>query len=572
MYIKKISEIINYRNLTGLTISFNPNINFIIGENNIGKTNTLELITSFFSTGKFTEEDFNEITESIKIKLIISFSDEEIGFFEDNFDVDESNEITIEGIQESVDERLVYYHCTPCRTKISASIIRKINTLYYYAQRMPSKEVDFRKTSGSGKVLNYLIEHSLIQNDLSDEAIIQSDKLTSVVDNINSQIEIINKVTGDHISAFYDIEAGRIISRILGLGDETGRDINLLGEGIQYAFNILLQIIEKIYSVKTSRKPEEFENRLIITNDKKLFPLFLVLDEPEIHQHPYRQRSLIKKIKSIMRNEIPEFTILLNNLFGIDGIMGQLFIATHSPNILSDDYRQFIRISKTSNGLNIISGEEIIIQDEKIYKHMLHNFIYLKEAMFSRGIIFIEGDTENGAIPILAERNDYNLDELGIGVVKLDGADGVKKCMSLYSLFNIKSVAAIDRDKETSYRGIPNIFFTNKIDFEEELYDNFKFKDYFKCCVELKKAKPLIDALINKGFRINHQTPIEDICSLQIDESLGIEIMTESKVEQLKELRHSKNAAKGSILANFVTTVPASYLEAIQALISEEQL
>lgn len=570
MYIKKISEITNYRNLTGLTISFNQNINFIIGENNIGKTNTLELITSFFSTGKFTEEDFYEITEPIKIKIIIAFSDEEIGFFEDNFDVDESNEITIEGIQEAVDERLVYYHCTPCHTKISASIIKKINTLYYYAQRMPSKEVDFRKTSGSGKVLNYLIQYSLKQNDLSDEEIIQSDKLTCVVDNINTQIEKINQVTGDHISAFYDIEAGRIISRILGLGDETGRDINLLGEGIQYAFNILLQIIEKIYSVKTSRKPEEFENRLIITNTKKLFPLFLVLDEPEIHQHPYRQRSLIKKIKSIMRNEIPEFTNLLNNLFGIDGIIGQLFIATHSPNILSDDYRQFIRISKTSNGLNITSGEEIIIQDEKIYKHMLHNFIYLKEAMFSRGIIFIEGDTENGAIPILAERNNYDLDELGIGVVKLDGADGVKKCMSLYSLFNIKSVAVIDRDKETSYRGLPNIFFTRKIDFEEELYDNFKFIDYLRCCIELEKAKPLIDALINKGVNINHQTPPEDICSLQIDESLDIEIMTESKVEQLKELRHSKNAAKGSILANYVTTVPESYLEAIQVLISEE--
>ena len=45
--------------------------------------------------------------------------------------------------------------------------IRKMNVLYYYAQRMPSKEVDFRKTSGSGKVLNYLIKHSLEQSGMT---------------------------------------------------------------------------------------------------------------------------------------------------------------------------------------------------------------------------------------------------------------------------------------------------------------------------------------------------------------------------------------------------------------------
>ena len=37
MYISEILEITNYRNLTGKRIKFNETLNFLIGENNIGK-------------------------------------------------------------------------------------------------------------------------------------------------------------------------------------------------------------------------------------------------------------------------------------------------------------------------------------------------------------------------------------------------------------------------------------------------------------------------------------------------------------------------------------------------------
>ena len=112
---------------------------------------------------------------------------------------------------------------------------------------------------------------------------------------------------------------------MLGLGDENGRELSSLGEGVQYAFNILLQIIEIIYNVKVTRKPEDFEERLINRDGKKLFPLFLVLDEPEVHQHPYRQRSLIRKIKALIENNNQEFLNLLKDLFDIDGLTGQIF-------------------------------------------------------------------------------------------------------------------------------------------------------------------------------------------------------------------------------------------------------
>lgn len=571
MYISEIVEINNYRNLTGKTITFNDTLNFLIGENNIGKTNILELINICLAIGKFAETDFMDITLPIKIKFKVKYSNEEIGYFEDNFDVDDSNSITLVAVQDSVDERINYYHDTPNQTKIGMATIRTMNILYYYAQRMPSKEVDFRKTSGSGKVLNYLIQHSLEQSEIQEKDILKKTKLKNIVKNVNIQIKKINTITGDSVSAYVETEVDKLVCRLLGLGDENGRELSSLGEGVQYAFNILLQIIEIIYNVKATRKPEDFEERLINRDGKKLFPLFLVLDEPEVHQHPYRQRSLIRKIKALIENNNQEFLNLLKDLFDIDGLTGQIFIATHSPNILLDNYRQFIRLYKstgTDSQLKIVSGMNVVI-DDKLYKHMLHNFIYLKEAMFSKCIIFVEGDTENGAIPVFAERMGLDMDERGIGVIKLDGADSVKRCMALYKSFGIKSIALIDKDKKESYSSEPDIYFTKANDYEEDVYDNFKLTDYLKSCKELSGVEPYIPILRREGLNFNPGQFVENPANIEIDDTLQMKIMMENKDRELQKLKQSKNAAKGAVLAGYVTVIPPAFEKIINKLIKE---
>ena len=571
MYISEIVEINNYRNLTGKTITFNDTLNFLIGENNIGKTNILELINICLAIGKFAETDFMDITLPIKIKFKVKYSNEEIGYFEDNFDVDDSNSITLVAVQDSVDERINYYHDTPNQTKIGMATIRTMNILYYYAQRMPSKEVDFRKTSGSGKVLNYLIQHSLEQSEIQEKDILKKTKLKNIVKNVNIQIKKINTITGDSVSAYVETEVDKLVCRLLGLGDENGRELSSLGEGVQYAFNILLQIIEIIYNVKTTRKPEDFEERLINRDGKKLFPLFLVLDEPEVHQHPYRQRSLIRKIKALIENNNQEFLNLLKDLFDIDGLTGQIFIATHSPNILLDNYRQFIRLYKstgTDSQLKIVSGMNVVI-DDKLYKHMLHNFIYLKEAMFSKCIIFVEGDTENGAIPVFAKRMGLDMDERGIGVIKLDGADSVKRCMALYKSFGIKSIALIDKDKKESYSSEPDIYFTKANDYEEDVYDNFKLTDYLKSCKELSGVEPYIPILRREGLNFNPGQFVENPANIEIDDTLQMKIMVENKDRELQKLKQSKNAAKGAVLAGYVTVIPPAFEKIINKLIKE---
>ena len=258
-------------------------------------------------------------------------------------------------------------------------------------------------------------------------------------------------------------------------------------------------------------------------------------------------------------------------MFDIDGLTGQIFIATHSPNILLDNYRQFIRLYKstgTDSQLKIVSGMNVVI-DDKLYKHMLHNFIYLKEAMFSKCIIFVEGDTENGAIPVFAERMGLDMDERGIGVIKLDGADSVKRCMALYKSFGIKSIALIDKDKKESYSSEPDIYFTKANDYEEDVYDNFKLTDYLKCCKELSGVEPYIPILRREGLNFNPGQFVENPANIEIDDTLQMKIMVENKDRELQKLKQSKNAAKGAVLAGYVTVIPPAFEKIINKLIKE---
>lgn len=570
MNIKEIKEISNYRNLSGKSIIFDKSLNYIIGENNIGKTNILELLNSIFALGKFVETDFFNVLEPIKVVFTLEYDKISIGFFEDNFDVDNDNEITIVAEQDVVDGRISYYHDTPNMTPISYSVIRRINTLYYYAQRMPSKEVDFKKTNGLGKVLNFMIQKSLQVVGIEESDVINRNKLDQVIAEINKSIGSINTITGDQINAYLDPGMDKLVSKLLMLGDDGGRELASLGEGIQYAFNIILQIVEIIHNTKISRKPEDFEEGLLCCDGRKYFPLILLIDEPEIHQHPYRQRNLMKKIEGLLNNSNQEFVDLLRDLFDVDGLSGQIFIATHSPNILLNDYKQFIRVYKDydANELRIVSGHNINLSD-KLYKHLLHNYFYIKEAMFSKKIIFVEGDTENGAIPVFARRKSFNLDEHGIGVIKLDGADSVLYCMELYSEFGMKTYALIDQDKKDKYKRALNVFFTEKMDYEEDVYSSFKLHDYLQCCKKMDIIQSMISPIKRKVPELNVESFLDKPGTLQINDDEAEELMIECKDEQLNKLKKSKNAYKGALLAEYVTVIPSAFEKLINLLAEE---
>lgn len=49
--------------------TFDKTMKFLIGENNIGKTNILEFLNIFLCIGKFAESDFKDVLRPIYVKF-----------------------------------------------------------------------------------------------------------------------------------------------------------------------------------------------------------------------------------------------------------------------------------------------------------------------------------------------------------------------------------------------------------------------------------------------------------------------------------------------------------------------
>ena len=74
MRITKL-KINNFRNLNNFEIINSNAIKYIIGNNGIGKSNTLEAINYFFNKASFLEEDFNDSNKPIEIEMTLSLNE-----------------------------------------------------------------------------------------------------------------------------------------------------------------------------------------------------------------------------------------------------------------------------------------------------------------------------------------------------------------------------------------------------------------------------------------------------------------------------------------------------------------
>ena len=459
----------NYRNLDGVHIKFHPDITFIVGENNLGKSNVLSLINTIFNYQSFKSEDFHDKDKEINILLSLLLNDYEKGMFGDLFDPENSNRINIIVSQESPDEFINFTH-KETGINLSNNTIKKILHIHYDSLRNPSNELSFEKGKGSGKFLRFLIKKYLNTNKTNDLDFIDKAKLQQLMEYINKIFRKLKSFNDFKINASIDDEVENLLSRVLVLADNEKLEITSSGYGVQYSIIIALAILERLSNLNKNK----LEKILYEDNkNKKLIPLIFSLDEPEIHLHPYMQRSLIKNIYEIIRNKDSDFTALLKELFNIDGIVGQSIIVTHSPNILLNDYKQIVRFYKNyENKLVVKNGVDIDLP-KNIEKHLLMNMQYIKETFFSKCVIIVEGESEFGCMDIFATKLGVDLDDAGISILKANGAESIGPLMNLFKEFGIKCVGVIDKDKylekEKILKKIDNLLHTDCRDFEDEI-------------------------------------------------------------------------------------------------------
>jgi len=539
-------------------------MNFVIGENNLGKSNLLDLLNILFNRNSFSESDFLDRDEQIHITFSLGLSDIEQGFFDDLFDPNDREKINILAIQESPDDVIKFQH-QESGTAISNSIVRCVNYINYDSLRNPSSELSFSKNRGVGKFLNHIIVKYLQAGSLQDSDFVIIEKIDAFLIEINQSLQKIKSFKDFSIQAVREESKEDLLAKLILLADDNKRTLESLGYGVQFSIIITLSILERLLSLSKQRL-----DKCIIedsSSSEKCIPVLIGLDEPEIHLHPYAQRSLIKYLGRVVNNDELDFSSLLTDIFQINRLLGQILVVSHSPNILLNDYRQFLRFYKNESSCLIVKSGFDIDLDEATEKQLLKNLPYVKEAFFSKVVILVEGDTELGALPIFSKRMNIDLDEFGISIIQAGGAKSIPPLMQLLDEFGIKNIGLMDRDQETRYSHIVGLSFTQGQDFEEDIYESFNVTDYVKYLEEEFPGERKADYFIGKAREMAVSLNPQNIIHTQLellspDETQELKVL--SKENMLKSMRNSKSILDGEDLGSYVTEIPEVYKNLIQ--------
>ena len=479
-------EIKNYRNLNGIKFLFDPVANFLVGETNLGKSNFLALLNTIFNRTSFAETDFTNPHVPIEILLKISLDDIELGLFEDLFDPGDSNTINIKAVQETIDDYIQFFH-QESEVNIPANTVKCLNYIYYDSLRNPANELTFDKRKGVGRFLNHILSRFLEIEGIEDIDFIDSGRLTKLLEFMNDILKNVKPFREFSIKASLEQDSQNVLARLVTLKDEKNFDLESSGYGVQFLSLICLIVFEKLLAVsKYKREKRVFEDN----NGKKYISLLLGLDEPEIHLHPYMQRSLIRYLINIITNKDSDFLKIIADTFSIDYFLGQIIISTHSPSILLSDYKQIIRFYRDGQDKIVVKNGQEVSLEQGVEKHLLKNMPYVKEAFFSKCVILVEGDAELGSFPVFAQKLEVDLDDYGISVIQAGSADSIPPLMKMLEQFGVNAVALMDQDKyREEYKERANLFFTDKQDFEEEIVS---------ACFE-EKEEDILKCIINNG-------------------------------------------------------------------------
>ena len=441
MYIKWM-HIENYRNLADVTLSFHNDINYFVGENSVGKSNFLDLLEIIMDCHGFIESDFTDVNKPIRIDFEISLGELN---YKSMYTADEgpTYRLRLEQVVQEVYPRL--YRVTDAG--IEPMALSMIRHALYVCHRDTSEQELFSIPSSIyvelGQLLQaYVSRLEMPTDDFQREIVsLRKDLDPYCMLNIQHLVEVLS--TSSAMERKYSADNVRLIMAV--------------------ALKILAQIYMKVSSATTNLES------LLVYDAKgyKFLPIFISVDEPELHLSPYLQRAVLNYYRQIATNENEEFLALLRDIFKIDGLLGQLFVVTHSTDALVDDYRHIIRLYRDENNMVCAACGVTFNFPKEVEKHLIMHFPEAKEALYARCIIIVEGETEYGSFTGFGKKLGVDFDYFGICLINARGESSISKLQKLFNRFSIPTVALYDRDVEGKYaKAHSNIFYTEEICFE----------------------------------------------------------------------------------------------------------
>jgi len=541
MYISQI-QITNFRGFNDcVTIEFNEGVNVLIGANNCGKSNLIKTLSLIFGAKdkKLTTDDFNKNTTiqklkesppKVQISVFIKESDNEDLYSDDLVIVS----TCLTKLEKPYEARLTYECYLPEKEMkdykdemdsvsstniedywkiIRNNFIRKY-TYKIYAGNPEHKTVadfdalnkfdfqfldairDVERDMFSGKntllkeVLDFFMDYDIKTDKtktknaktaaIKEKKKIFSGKAFELIKNLQNRMKVgksqilqyAEKTGASFGNAIPNFEGDIVESELysalkLVVEYETGMKLPATHNGLGY--NNLIYISLLLAKMQKDASGE------YLGGNAKIFPI-LAIEEPEAHLHPALQYKFLKFLKENRQKEVK-----------------QIFITTHSPNITAAvGLDEIIVLNIDRKGVVNVGYPGKVFGDspeDKKSKAYVSRFLDVTKSdmLFSKGVIFVEGITEQLLISILAEKNKKSLEENHIAVINVGGRyfDHFLKMFDSNEKYTINKKIACVTDLDPQRKDKKTKKFSKCYPFELDI-DTEKYE--CKCC-----SNPLVD-------------------------------------------------------------------------------
>lgn len=433
MFISSI-RIENYRTFRQLELAFDSRANYIVGDNNIGKSNLLFLLKTITHGYGFRECDF--LNPNLPIRVLISLSDADEGF---------DGTLSIEVLQ-TIKEIVPHLYNARTKEEMPLEYLRSLLCVSFELQDVPRRML----SNGMDRRILNLFYDFFSSNPSTYE-----------------RAEALLKDCGISVSFPREPQKASIFLFKEIFGEES--------RGMSYdnTMKFVVALGARLMATLVARKNSKAISFEQMVNNRpdgsRVLPIMVSVDEPELHLHPYMQRAVLAFLTAVLNNEEPFFLELVHQMLGVDGLDGQLFVVTHSTDSLINDYRQIIRMYWDEEKKVQAACGVLFHFDREVEKHLIMHFPEVKEALYSRAAILVEGETEYGSFGYFAKTLGIHFDFYGICLINARGESSIQKISKLLHYFHIPTVSLYDRDVMGGMKEGKYTFFTDEICFEMDV-------------------------------------------------------------------------------------------------------
>lgn len=426
MYLKEL-KLWNFRKYQssdvngepGLVVNFKEGLNVLVGENDSGKTSIVDAIKLTLGTKShdyvrvdsqdFSVADDGRRADELKIECVFKgLDDSQAGMFLEfiNFNQDGVVELRLQLNAKEKNGRVI--------SSITAGIgdlgVRfDAADLLRATYLKPLRDAENELTPGHrSRLAQVLGKHQLFEKKEKSHVLeryfkVANQRVKSFFEKDNLEEDEVFEVEQNEpgakaITSFID----KTLQSFMG----TSFDDNNYKSFVDVSKNELSSILRKLsLNVDENKVGLGTLNQLFIALELLLFEIeksynIALIEEIEAHLHPQAQLRLIKSLQESSNAN------------------AQYIITTHSITLASVIKLENIILCKDRTAFPM--GNEYTLLSSGDYK-FLERFLDATKAnlFFAKGVIFVEGDSENLLIPILADLLDKPLHKYGVSVVNL---------------------------------------------------------------------------------------------------------------------------------------------------------